>query len=183
MRYRALDAWRGIAALGVVLFHAPFVGAVHTAAVVIDFGFVQLFFVLSGFVIAHAYGHRIAGPSDAARFIVRRFGRLYPLHIFTFGLMLALEVTKLAAMRVLHVGAGDPAFGPGAGWHSIATNVLLIHAVGFESEFTWNGPSWSISAELWTYLVFAAIALLAAPGGVPCWAGSRPRPPCSMRGW
>jgi peptidoglycan/LPS O-acetylase OafA/YrhL len=40
---------------------------------------------------------------------------------------------------------------------SFATNLLLLHAWGTDSELTWNYPSWSISAEWAAYLAFPAI--------------------------
>ena len=76
-----LDALRGVAAVGVVIFHAQtwFGGGylfLH-GDLAVDF-----FFVLSGFVIEHAYGHRLALPRGGAAIARTRILRLYPLLVF-----------------------------------------------------------------------------------------------------
>ncbi|HQA17823.1 MAG TPA: acyltransferase, partial [Novosphingobium sp.] len=45
--------------------------------------FVDVFFIISGFVIAHVYTNRMADWRDFARFMQRRIGRLFPLHLVT----------------------------------------------------------------------------------------------------
>jgi peptidoglycan/LPS O-acetylase OafA/YrhL len=52
----------------------------------------------------------------------------------------------------------DPINDPAA----IPTHLLLLHSFGLHPVFTWNGPSWSISAEWWAYVVFPLAALLLA---------------------
>jgi peptidoglycan/LPS O-acetylase OafA/YrhL len=75
---------------------------------------------------------------------------------------LGLELFKLFLTGVLHVHANLSAFdraGP-APLTDLAANVTLVHGLGVLDRLTWNYPSWSISAEFWTYLVFAAAAVL-----------------------
>jgi peptidoglycan/LPS O-acetylase OafA/YrhL len=106
--------------------------------------FVDFFFVLSGFVMTHAYGRHFAhavGPGSYMRFLRARFARVYPLH-----LLLLLVYVGLAA-----IGFKQTQDNPD--W-SITAHLLLLHAMGFFSHTTWNQPSWSISVEWWTYMVF-----------------------------
>lgn len=151
-RFEALDSWRGIAAVMVMLFHfniacnwsfndSPFV--LHADLLV------TFFFVLSGFVISHAYERRLNG--SVVPFMLRRFGRLYPLHLATLGLMLAWAMAR-------PVFENGPVFDGGIyDWSAIFTNLLLLQGIGFEDHFTWNYPSWSISAEFYTYVIFALV--------------------------
>ena len=67
--------------------------------------YVDFFFVLSGFVQAFTYADRIEGFADLLRFIVRRFGRLAPVHLAAFLLLLGFEAVKLVALRT---GAAEP---------------------------------------------------------------------------
>ena len=78
-RFEALDAWRGICAVIVVVFH--FVAMVPSSlerSLFIRNGylFVDFFFVLSGFVLCHSYRGQIASLGDIKRFAIRRFGRV-----------------------------------------------------------------------------------------------------------
>ena len=127
--------------------------------------FVDFFFVLSGFVITHSYGKRIDSREQLGRFMLRRFGRVWPLHAAILAAWIALEVAALAARPFVgHFAIQEPFTGnnsPGA----LLSNILLLQAFGLHDALTWNGPSWSISAEFWTYLVFGlfCLALLRKP--------------------
>jgi peptidoglycan/LPS O-acetylase OafA/YrhL len=159
-KYRALDAWRGICAVIVVLYHLSVAGTFYDLPLVRNGGQgVDFFFVLSGFVIAHAYGHRITDLASGAAFVIRRFGRLYPLHIFTLGLMVLLELIKLMMVQHGGISAGAAPFTNGTSVDALLGNLLLINGLGFFKVFTWNGPSWSISTEFFAYLAFLCITL------------------------
>jgi peptidoglycan/LPS O-acetylase OafA/YrhL len=83
VRFEVLDSWRGICALLVTLFHFPAAGWLATNGFIRgSYLFVDFFFVLSGFVIAHAYGERLGDGTSFRKFMVTRFGRLFPLHAF-----------------------------------------------------------------------------------------------------
>src|SRR5437879_1722827 len=94
--FPGLTALRGIAAILVVLFHAPnwgfsayFVSVTQFAAR--GYIWVDLFFMLSGFVMAHAYGGRFIAKSRGAwrAYLTARVARVYPLHLLIL-LVLAL---------------------------------------------------------------------------------------------
>lgn len=159
-RFAALDGWRGICALLVCLHH--FQGASHFYPMPFvrnGFLFVDFFFVLSGFVITHSWGDRIVSPAAAAGFALRRFARLWPLHAAVLAAFVGLEAAKAAMMAGWGIAADHPPFSGATAVPAIATNLLLVHALGLHPIATWNFPSWSISTEFWTYLVFAGLCL------------------------
>ena len=90
-RFDVLDAMRGICALIVALYHFNTTGLLSQLGIVKHgWIFVDYFFVLSGFVIAHSYGARLAERTvGVPRFIALRFGRIYPLHIVVLAAIVA----------------------------------------------------------------------------------------------
>jgi peptidoglycan/LPS O-acetylase OafA/YrhL len=100
-RFVALDSLRGLVALAIVFFHMGNFGWI-AALTPLRSGWmlVEFFFVLSGFVIAASYGERLAQGYPRWRFLLIRFGRVYPLHIVTVALFVALEL--LVFRPVLH---------------------------------------------------------------------------------
>ena len=163
---RLLTALRAFAALLVVMFHfatrsAP--GSVlHTTLV--DHGQlgVDIFFVLSGFILAHVYLARCQqGRFSARDFLINRFARLYPMHLL---MLLAACASGWFAMmngRPLEIYGPqmglDPATGHGILWNLLA-NLSLTHAWGTTNSHYFNSVSWSISAETAAYLLFPLIA-------------------------
>ncbi len=158
-RFAVLDSLRGIAACLVVLFHLLYFTHSHLAAVTfIQHGylFVDFFFVLSGFVIAANYERRLIEGFGIWRFTLLRFGRVYPLHVSMLGVCILIHLAHA------HSGLGTQmAFQPPD--HSADTviaNLLLVHSLNIFDFLTWNSPSWSISSEFYTYILYAlALAL------------------------
>lgn len=149
-RFEALDGLRGVSALMVVLLHLPLSGRLGSVALFHNaFLFVDFFFVLSGFVIAHSYADRLASVADVRRFALSRWRRVYPLHLAMLLLFLGFELATFAAK-----GPGE-AFQGGNSVQAFLANLFLIHAFGTVSSLGWNYPSWSISAEFGAYLLFA----------------------------
>jgi hypothetical protein len=150
-RFRALDSWRGVCALMVALFHFPALGWLYGLPLVRHaWLFVDFFFVLSGFVISHAYAERLTERIDG--FLIRRVGRIWPLHLALIAGFAALELTNLAAQKAGLV-AGREAFTQAYDPFALLANLELVNA--FLPTLTWNYPSWSISAELAAYVSFA----------------------------
>ncbi|MCE3289203.1 MAG: acyltransferase [Caulobacter sp.] len=164
VRFDALDGWRGLCALWIVLYHFRAVSHVYdwlwvrTGDIAVDF-----FFVLSGFVIAHAYGDRLGGANARLQFLVRRFGRLYPLHIATLAIVFGLELGRYLVSLRTGAQLGRPAFSEDTSPLALGLNVLLVHAWGFLHNFTWNVPSWSISVEWALCLLTALLSVLRRP--------------------
>ena len=161
-RFESLDAWRGICALLVAMEHLNTDGFLRRNDLVHHaYRFVDFFFVLSGFVIAHAYRDGIQRDRREARpFLIRRIGRLWPLHVAMLG---ALIVVELGLVVGAHAGfsMGPRPFTGRDSLAAIAPNVLLVHSWGFMSQTTWNTPSWSISTEMFAYLLFAGLCAIA----------------------
>ena len=166
-RFRALDGWRGICALLVAAHHVEAHGWLYGQPLVRNaWLFVDFFFVLSGFVIAHAYGERLGRIADLKAFMVRRLGRLWPLHVAVLLALVALELAYLVIGHVHPLPGARAAFTAGRSPFAILTNLLLLQAFGLHDYDTWNGPAWSISVEFYTYLVFAAVCLAVSRRGL-----------------
>lgn len=154
----SLTRLRFFAALWVVFYHwrAPWdfdVDAVTQLLAMGRFG-VDLFFILSGFVLAHVYLlAREEGRFDFARFLVARFARIWPLHIAVTLFLILVWVTATTL--------GVPFDTERFALADLPANILMIHAWGFAPDLSWNGPSWSISAEWFAYLAFPAYLMAA----------------------
>lgn len=166
MRFPVLDGWRGLCALCVALYHLHSIDHFHMLDFVRgSYLFVDFFFVLSGFVIVHAYSGRIGGGQEAGTFLVRRFGRVWPLHAAVLLAFVALECVKaLSGPAGGH--AGTAAFTGTYAPSALLSNLALVHALGVEDQWTWNIPSWSISAEFFVYITFAILCLTVRRPGV-----------------
>jgi peptidoglycan/LPS O-acetylase OafA/YrhL len=154
-----LDALRIVAAAAVVVLHYAEYAKDNAAASFVfahvqHFNlFVDLFFVISGFVIAKQYLERVGSPDDIKRFLWRRFARIYPLHLLTLAFYLAIAV-------VLQLGLArgeNPARYP---LSDVPAQLLMLHAIVGE-RLTFNFPSWSLSAEMFCYLLFPLLAATA----------------------
>ncbi len=156
-RFDVLDALRGLCALLVVFFHLPVSRHLHPLALFRHgYLFVDFFFVLSGFVIAHAYGGRLGSVKDLGPFLIKRLGRVWPLHAVMLAAFVGLEPCRLW----FHFDAATP-FARDRSVEALVNNLLLIQSFNIHPYLTWNGPAWSISVEMGAYVVFAAIMVLA----------------------
>lgn len=159
MRFGALDGWRGVCAVLIAILHLNAVGWISGLSLIkYSYLFVDFFFVLSGFVIAHAYVDRIEDPRGLLSFVIRRFGRVYPLHFFVLSILVIIELARLAA-SLSGTPMETPPFSHGTSLGKLATNLVLAHSLGLHSAGSWNYPSWSISAEFYTYIVFGVLVL------------------------
>jgi peptidoglycan/LPS O-acetylase OafA/YrhL len=162
--FEVLNSWRGICAMMIVLYHVPWEFFFSDLAVIrYSWLFVDFFFVLSGFVTTHGYGTEIANLDSAFRFIKRRFYRLYPLHFCTLGaalgFILLLDTARMiGAMKFPELIRATDLFA--FSFKQIGSHLLLLQGfwgIGF------NVPSWAVSVEFWTYIVFAICCLLLGP--------------------
>jgi peptidoglycan/LPS O-acetylase OafA/YrhL len=156
-----LDSLRIIAACAVVVLHyADYVKDNPAGRFMVEHTqhlnlFVDLFFVVSGFVIASQYLGKVDTPGAVMRFLWRRLARIYPLHLAT----LAFYVLIAVALYLGLAKTDNPARYP---FHDIPAQLLLLHALDGE-RLTFNFPSWSLSAEMFCYLAFPIVALYLAP--------------------
>ncbi len=157
----SLTSLRGIAALWVVLYHytAQYLPNLDTSnyTQVIGKGYlaVDMFFMLSGFVMTHVYHHAFSKSitDNYKGFLVARFARLYPLHIFILLLFVATAASaNFAANATTGVSHTIPAEGPRS-FTALFANIFMVQ--GLEAgKLSWNYPAWSISVEFIAYLAF-----------------------------
>lgn len=154
-----LDALRIIAACAVVILHySDYVKSQAAGRFINEHTqhfnlFVDLFFVISGFVIASQYMGKVDGIRSVNRFLWRRLARIYPLHLATLAFYLAVA----AAIHGNLANGGNSARYP---LSDLPAQLLLLHALIGE-RLTFNFPSWSLSAEMFCYMIFPLIVLIA----------------------
>jgi peptidoglycan/LPS O-acetylase OafA/YrhL len=157
-RYRILDSYRFIAASLVCVYHFNKANVLGLAMLSPLFENIRLmvdfFFVLSGFVIAKTYLHKVDDTAGYRRFMWRRFARLYPLHLLT--LMVGIAGSMVIGTGQLQPGTNPEVFSTTA----IIANLTLTHSLGVTSYGSFNIPSWSISAEMFVYALFPLFALM-----------------------
>ena len=160
-RFEVLDSFRGLCALFVVVYHLHVSDSIAEIAFFRGSSiFVEFFFVLSGFVLAHGYAFRenlSFGP-----FLSARFFRLYPLHLFMLLVFVLLELGKWGALEFFGISFNNMAFTNDYALESILPNLLLVHAwTPFTNPLSFNTPSWSISIEFYMYLLLYLSLLMA----------------------
>jgi peptidoglycan/LPS O-acetylase OafA/YrhL len=144
-RYVTLDALRGVAAIIVVAFHSGrFLGVW-----VPRFGYlaVDLFFLLSGFVLAHSYERRFRLGMTTSKFLIARIVRLYPLYFL--GLVLGTCVALLGMLNpdIPPLTPKDVAINVGLNLFGLPSPTEYAENQDF--IFPLNVPFWSLFFEFW----------------------------------
>jgi peptidoglycan/LPS O-acetylase OafA/YrhL len=107
---------------------------------------IDIFFVLSGFVIAYVYRARFSDGlkiSELWRYYAVRLGRIYPVHVAILGAMaVGYSVDVLPWDKIPF------------DWAGLIVNLLMVQCWGFYPELVWNRPSWTVSAEWFVYMLF-----------------------------
>ncbi len=151
-RLDSLEGLRFLSSIAIVAGHyvpyvvsTPLIGRLHLA--------VDLFFVISGIVIAERYAGRLATGAEYLRFMSRRVARLYPLHLATLAFYVAVGVLVWSGkLHPVDAARYNPSM--------LVPNLLLVHAWLPSGVISFNYVSWSISAEILVYLCFPAIVWL-----------------------
>lgn len=166
-RLYTLDAMRGLAAIVVMLWHTtetkPLIGNGYLS--------VDFFFALSGFVLAKAYESKLASGLSRAKFIKIRVLRLYPMYFLGMLIGIVAVVAKAIGSHATPAVPIAPA---------VAYGIFMLPAVGLQTLFPLNTPSWSLFFELLINVVFCLllvrisksiiIAVCLISGGVMAWA-------------
>lgn len=164
---KALTGLRIVAAVWVVLFHfRPMLSDIspdfrETLAPVLNCGAqgVDLFFILSGFVLTWNYLDRMGrswSTRETLHFLWLRLARVWPVYLVT------MHLAALLVIGSLHVGHVPLPEASDLTAVSYIRQVLLVQ-LWFEPFFdgtSWDGPAWSISAEWLAYLLFGVLALV-----------------------
>jgi peptidoglycan/LPS O-acetylase OafA/YrhL len=160
-----LDALRAGASMLIVVFHFNrflnldgrwdgVAGAVASFSLIVD-----LFFVVSGYVISAVYADRLRTRGDFGKFLQRRVARLAPLHWAT---LLAFVLIALAGAAGL-VNDRDPSrYDPAC----VLPNLLMLQGFGVCRAQTFNFVSWSISAEMGMYLILPPLFWIGRRGAL-----------------
>lgn len=153
----SLTTLRGLAAMWVVVHHLqtilyallpeakgldPLIAQGHVA--------VPLFFILSGYVISLRYleQFRNFNTIETAKFLWLRLGRIYPVHLVT--------LLVCVAMVARHGWPDDAGHSPGR----FISNLFMTQAWDPNFRLSWNYPAWSISSEWFAYLSVPVLALI-----------------------
>ena len=164
-RLRSIDALRGIAALGVVFFHAVDQGdkvlphnlldyPVRLVQFLSSFGYIGvfLFFVISGFCIHLQWARaRATGVEPDIRFgpfWKRRLRRLYPPYIIALVLFLLLAASKSELNFT-------PFF-----FYDLGMHLLMLHNLDAQTVYTINGVFWTLAVEEQLYLAYFLLLFL-----------------------
>ncbi|QIM21241.1 acyltransferase [Phycicoccus sp. HDW14] len=172
----ALTGLRALAAGWVVVFHyreelltlQPALAPLDTLMRAGYLG-VDLFFALSGFVLAYTYADRMRSfrRGDSARFVRNRFARVWPVHV------LALHVDLALAALVGTLGTTTEGIRRTGG--AYLENLGMVH-YWVNDRPSFNSPAWSISAEWFAYLLapllFVLVARLRRAGSALALAGA-----------
>jgi peptidoglycan/LPS O-acetylase OafA/YrhL len=164
---RSLTSLRGIAALIIVVHHFAYYALPQLGVLVSAYSHffqngylsVDLFFILSGFIMTHVYWERFHdGVSKANywQYLRARFARIYPLHLFTLLVLVGLQSIELFS-------SNPTAFTGKFNLTALGANVLMLQAFAlkcpplFWCDTYWNEPAWSISVEFVIYAIFPFI--------------------------
>ncbi|MDK9557683.1 acyltransferase [Marinobacter sp. M216] len=152
----ALTSLRGIAAILVMCHHFMFVLLLDIGRIIPSklfyksYLWVDLFFILSGFVLAYVYQNHFRAGVDGStyrRFMQTRFARIYPLHLFVLLLFVGFESLQwlLSVLGAEGMNNLTEPFTSDQSADTLLTNVFLVQTLHWKAY--WNQPAWSISAE------------------------------------
>ena len=154
--YQTLDGLRGVGAFVVVMRHVPYLfGPVRVPG---SFLAVDLFYLVSGFVVAHAYGERLAKGGFFKDFVKTRLIRLYPLYLV--GLAVGIIPAAYSVVTDPH------------GWwtlhkfiEAIVLGLFMVPMMpGLQATGTaLDGPIWTLVPELIANFTYAAIVRYLRP--------------------
>lgn len=166
---RSLTGLRGIAAGMVVLYHfwpaSPSLAPGIALAISKGYLWVDLFFVLSGYVLALNYGSLFAeqpfSPRTFAFFFARRVARIYPAYFVLLVLQLGFVLLMYGNFgESHHWGGAEALVNP---IRDVPANILLVQSAGLAPSVI--GQAWSVSTEFVVYCAFPPLVTLAVFGG------------------
>ncbi|VVN16052.1 hypothetical protein PS645_04050 [Pseudomonas fluorescens] len=150
----ALTSLRFIAAIMVLFSHLGFAASSESDTIrwlYVRFFYegyigVTFFFILSGFILSYSYDQKSkANKIDFIDFMSARIARIYPLHILT--LLLAVPISVMVSLKMTPLSNAIDTF---------LLNASLTQSFSYSQEtyFSFNAPSWSLSVEMFFYLLF-----------------------------
>ena len=160
MRVTKLDGLRGIFSLAVIFYHyssyylPDFISNLFFIRE--SYTFVDFFFVLSGFVIAYNY-NTLGTKKDLWLYLKKRFIRIYPLLFFTTIIFLIFEITA----NILFPKLVDTHESIQMSFFKTIDTLFLTNSTPIfrNTGMGMNYPSWSISSEMISYVIFGVISI------------------------
>lgn len=115
---------------------------------------VPMFFMMSGTIFVHVYHQDILREKvNFFTFFIRRFARLYPLHVFTLLIVACLQPLVLMQTGSYFIYQYN-------NLKHFILQLFFMSDIGFEDGHSFNGPVWSVSNEMVLYLLFFALCFL-----------------------
>jgi peptidoglycan/LPS O-acetylase OafA/YrhL len=150
-KFHLLDAARGVAALLVVMRHTPTLWNIEYFH---SYLAVDIFFLLSGFVIAHAYDGKLAsGHLNARSFVLIRLIRLYPIYLISIVIASSLTLEDLLAHGTHLVFSASDIVSI-----SLLSALFLPTHIGTNAQlFPLNGPLWSLFLEMTVNILYGCL--------------------------
>ncbi len=154
VRYNSIQMLRGIAAIAVTLYHiSENISRTYQQTFLFDwfnigYAGVDLFFVISGFIIAHTSTKYIDKPEELRPYLAKRFYRVFPVYwVFAVPLLLVvLVIQKTQPALVADTYSFD--------WLNLLKTLTL-----FPEHVALDAVTWTLSHELYFYLLFALLLL------------------------
>jgi peptidoglycan/LPS O-acetylase OafA/YrhL len=146
--FHTLDALRGIAAIGVVMYHIQW--AFLPAAAPGGYLAVDLFFMMSGVVLSHAYEERFRAGMGTMAFMRVRLIRLYPLYLLGMLFGVVATVASLFGRNIYHWDIASLLKG-------VLLSLVFVPDLGANPThqmFPLNVPAWSLFLEIVVNLLF-----------------------------
>jgi peptidoglycan/LPS O-acetylase OafA/YrhL len=171
-RYEALNHWRGVAALGVVVFHtfnpwlaAPCPRGFGWLADLASQGWrgVHLFFVISGYCITQLAYREYKQQRRVTHFLVNRCLRIFPPYWVACAMAAALAVTAVPFNHEPLFTTGEKIGALPGSWADAFTHALLVDPLMDRHGYLL--VAWSLSWEAAYYFVTSALLLAASVFG------------------
>lgn len=156
LHFDSLTGIRGIAACWVVIFHMKPYFSINENSwyfPLLDKGYlaVDLFFILSGFVIYMNYADKLGNISSIKSFLIKRIARIYPLHFIVLICYLSVPIAIyfFSSQKIISTSFSIKLF---------IANLFLYQSWNANNPLSWNVPAWSISTEWFSYLAFCGLS-------------------------
>lgn len=165
MHFRIFETWRLLAALLVMAYHflrfGPGTSSQYAMTHVLErlLPLMDMFFMISGFLILLRYGDRLKDGASYRQFIIRRLARFYPLYLVTLLFFVAVGIA-------LHFGLVQSTQAGRYDYALLWENLLLVQAWGTTDHLSFNYVAWSLSAEWFCYLLLPVFVLVIRRGGL-----------------
>lgn len=144
-KLNSLTSFRFFAALMVFIFHVGIFTKYQTGYLGVSF-----FFILSGFILAYNYHQKLydLNTIEIKKFYIARIAKVYPVHLLTF--LMAIPFYFFIPLQ----------HEPILYFFQALTNIFLIHSFIPFGNISFNGVSWSLSDEMFFYIVFPFFLLI-----------------------